>query len=536
LLRTRRQKFIAALAGVLVACGCFFAFSYGVKQFVLRQGHEELQLLTQRKLALVEERLTRLVDILNDLHQRGIGTCRGSHMQMLRQTALSVGIIKEISLISEDGQTQCTTLGPPGSPRTILSTHGFEEYPDLVLEVVTTSDAAVGNMLRIRRLPQEDRPGLAIMMLGSRVFSHRSEKMNSSDSGLTHATMQDGTLIGRVGSLNRASESDLSTMSLVSSRFGVEVTTTISKTRLYEDAARLRMLGLGIFGALIPILLAISLLVPSRQHENPIAELERALDAGEFIPYYQPIVDVVNGKLRGAEVLIRWRKPDGSTVAPGAFIPLAESSGIIVDMTRALMRRVCQEVGPAFVQRQHLKVWFNLAARHFQDDGIVRDIRDIFGRGPVRLSQVVLEVTERQPIENLAETRRLVATLQALGVRMALDDVGTGHNGLSYILKLGVDIIKIDKMFIDAIGIDRSSTAIIETLVDLAHNMRMDIVAEGVETFEQVTCLRDRGVRAAQGFVFAPPLPGSSFLQLVEALEPTVAKASDKTSATRAVA
>jgi EAL domain-containing protein (putative c-di-GMP-specific phosphodiesterase class I) len=148
----------------------------------------------------------------------------------------------------------------------------------------------------------------------------------------------------------------------------------------------------------------------------------------------------------------------------------------------------------------------------------------------------VLEVTERQPIENLAETRRLVATLQALGVRMALDDVGTGHNGLSYILKLGVDIIKIDKMFIDAIGIDRSSTAIIETLVDLAHNMRMDIVAEGVETFEQVTCLRDRGVRAAQGFVFAPPLPGSSFLQLVEALEPTVAKASDKTSATRAVA
>jgi sensor c-di-GMP phosphodiesterase-like protein len=223
-------------------------------------------------------------------------------------------------------------------------------------------------------------------------------------------------------------------------------------------------------------------------------------------------------------------------VSPAAFIPLAESSGIILDMTRALMKRVREEVGPALAAREHLKVCFNLAARHFEDDSIVRDVRDIFGRGPVRLSQVVLELTERQPIENLAETRRLITMLQALGVRMALDDVGTGHNGLSYILKLGVDIIKIDKMFIDAIGIDRSSTAIIETLVDLAHNMRMDIVAEGVETFEQVVCLRDRGIRAAQGFVFAPPLPGASFLQLIEAIEPLKAAAPDQASSQRALA
>ena len=189
-------------------------------------------------------------------------------------------------------------------------------------------------------------------------------------------------------------------------------------------------------------------------------------------------------------------------------------------MTRTLMRRVRQEIGPAFAGRPHLKICFNLAAQHFQDDDIVRDIRDIFGRGPIAMSQIVLEVTERQPIENLAETRRLIATLQQLGVRMALDDVGTGHSGLSYILKLGVDIIKIDKMFVDAIGTDRNSTTIVETLVDLARNMRMDVVAEGVENFEQVMHLRALGVRLAQGYVFAPALPGSSFLQLVEAIAP----------------
>jgi sensor c-di-GMP phosphodiesterase-like protein len=139
----------------------------------------------------------------------------------------------------------------------------------------------------------------------------------------------------------------------------------------------------------------------------------------------------------------------------------------------------------------------------------------------------MLEVTERQPIENLTETRRVIAALQGIGVKVAIDDVGIGHSGLSYMLKLGVDVIKIDKMFIDSLGTDRNSNAIIETLIDLAQNMRMDVVAEGVETFEQVVHLRDLGIRAAQGYVFAPPLPGSAFLQLVEAIDPLKASEAD---------
>jgi EAL domain-containing protein (putative c-di-GMP-specific phosphodiesterase class I) len=184
------------------------------------------------------------------------------------------------------------------------------------------------------------------------------------------------------------------------------------------------------------------------------------------------------------------------------------------------MRRVCREVGGAIGLRPQMKIGFNLTARHFADEEIVEDVRKIFKKSPLRMSQIVLEVTERNPIANLSETRRVVAVLQGLGVRVAIDDVGSGHSGLSYMLKLGVDIIKIDKMFIDSIGSDRNSNTIIETLIDLALNMRMDVVAEGVETFEQVVHLRELGIRAAQGYVFAPPLPGSAFLQLVEAIEP----------------
>ena len=174
--------------------------------------------------------------------------------------------------------------------------------------------------------------------------------------------------------------------------------------------------------------------------------------------------------------------------------------------------------------RPALKISFNFAGQLFGDESIVKDVRKIFINSPIKLSQVVLELTERDPIENFTETRRVIAALQGLGVRIAIDDVGTGHSGLSYILKLGVDIIKIDKMFVDAIGTDRNSTTIVETLIDLAHNMRMDVVAEGVENFEQVMHLRELGVRSAQGYVFAPPLPGSAFLQLIEAIDPLPAQ------------
>jgi sensor c-di-GMP phosphodiesterase-like protein len=140
-------------------------------------------------------------------------------------------------------------------------------------------------------------------------------------------------------------------------------------------------------------------------------------------------------------------------------------------------------------------------------------------------------MTERYEVENLTATRRVVAALQGLGCRVAIDDVGTGHSGLSYILKLGVDIIKIDKIFVEAIGTERHSKAIIETMIDLARSMRMEIIAEGVETYDQVTYLREHGIRSAQGYVFAPPLPAPAFLQLVEAMDPVAGAAAEDPAA-----
>jgi sensor c-di-GMP phosphodiesterase-like protein len=275
-----------------------------------------------------------------------------------------------------------------------------------------------------------------------------------------------------------------------------------------------------ITGGLALMIFVFVLMMPQRQRENPVTAIEQAIKSGEFIPYYQPIVDICTGQLLGAEVLARWRKPDGTIILPSNFIPLAESSGIVLNITRALMRQASKEMGNAMTSRPHMKLGFNLIAQHFADEAIVHDVSEIFKHSPLKLSQIVLEMTERQPIENLTETRRVIAALQGLGVHVAIDDVGTGHGGLSYLLKLGVDIIKIDKMFVDSIDIDAGSTAIVKTLIDLAESLRMEVVAEGVENFEQVVHLRKLGIRTAQGYVFAPPLPGSAFLQLVLASDP----------------
>jgi sensor c-di-GMP phosphodiesterase-like protein len=329
---------------------------------------------------------------------------------------------------------------------------------------------------------------------------------------------------------NAHNDADRFVATIRSDRYNLVATVSLSREQVLASYANLRTVGTITSGAIALVIFGFALIFPARRLSDPIAEIERALEAGAFVPYFQPVVDITTGRLRGAEVLIRWRKPDGSLVLPASFIPMLESSGLITKVTCMLMRRARDQVGAAYGPRPNLTIGFNLAAAHFADETIVQDMRDIFENSSIRLNQISLELTERQPLENLTETRRIIAALQGLGVSIAIDDVGTGHSGLSYMLKLGVDIIKIDKMFIDAIGTDRKSATIIETLIELARNLRMDIIAEGVESFEQVAFLRDLGVRAAQGYAFAPPLPAKSFLQLIEAIDP-VLQASEQPTA-----
>jgi sensor c-di-GMP phosphodiesterase-like protein len=503
--------------GVVLAGPPVAGLNIWLSGLVERQGRSELDLAARRHMTLSESRIARAVAALDELAAHGVDTCRVANVDALRQATFGAIPVKELSIVAPDGRTLCSDVGNQTEQRKVISSEPLTAGSRDLLELVRLG-AQPTHWLRVRRPGTGAGNGIAALIPAT-LFVPQVSPAGGPLSFHARMLTAGGVVVAEAGE-PAPHHDDVVVTDLSSGRYAIHTTISAPMAVLSANQGNLRALGSIASGLLAIVILAISILLPRRQHDNPIDEIEHALRAGEFVPYFQPVVDIRSGKLRGAEVLVRWRKPDGTIVPPASFIPLAESSGLIIELTRALMRRVCQEAGAVLAARPYLKVGFNLTARHFADEEIVEDVRKIFRKSAVRLSQVILEVTERQPIENLTETRRVIAALQGLGVKVAIDDVGTGHSGLSYMLKLGVDIIKIDKMFIDSLGTDRNSNTIIETLIDLARNMRMDVIAEGVESFEQVLHLRDLGIRAAQGFVFSPPLPCSAFLQLVETIDP----------------
>ena len=516
-----RRNLVAVIVGVLLAGAPLLALDFWLNGLIERQGQAEITTAARRAVALANSRLQQVIEALDNLAAQGVDSCRPDAIVAMRHAAFSAMPIKEVALVGPDGQTQCTHLNLPLGQRNLTASVllvGAEGYTVDIVQIVQNAQP----MVRLRRKVGAG-PNEIAALVPALLFLPQVSMEGNPFSAYARIVTHDGTVIGFTGERPKGADARFA-VKVPSEKFGFEAEIVAPRGMLPAEHAGLKWLGLFSAGG-IAIILVFVVITIRRTPGNPVADIERALAAGEFVPYYQPIVDIRSGQLRGAEVLVRWRKEDGSLVLPGAFIPLAESSGLIRQMTRDLMRRVCVEAGSVIGSRPALKISFNFAGQLFGDESIVKDVRKIFSGSPIKLSQVVLEVTERDPIENFTATRQTIAAFQELGVRIAIDDVGTGHSGLSYMLKLGVDIIKIDKMFVDAIGTDRNSTTIVETLVDLAHNMRMDVVAEGVENFEQVVHLRDLGIRSAQGYVFAPPLPGSAFLQLVEAIDPIAASA-----------
>ncbi|MCX4067475.1 EAL domain-containing protein [Pseudomonas sp. S1Bt30] len=250
-----------------------------------------------------------------------------------------------------------------------------------------------------------------------------------------------------------------------------------------------------------------------KRASSPTHELQRALGANEFIPYYQPVVRGDTRAWAGCEVLMRWKHPKEGLVRPDLFIPLAEDCGLIVPMTRALLRRTAAELAPhasRFTPGFHIGV--NITARHCQDLQLVDDCREFlaaFAPGQVTL---VLELTERELIEPTEITRRLFEALHALGVMIAIDDFGTGHSSLGYLRNFNVDYLKIDQSFVAMIGVDALSGHILDSIIELSGKLDLGIVAEGVETAQQCQYLASRGVDFLQGYLFGRPLPCEEFV------------------------
>ena len=241
------------------------------------------------------------------------------------------------------------------------------------------------------------------------------------------------------------------------------------------------------------------------------AAIEQALrqaDLGtEFHLLYQPIIDAVSGRIEAYEALARWRSPTLGAVSPADFIPVAERSGLIRDLTRILLGQALDTMRGWPVER-HLS--FNLSAHDIAAPESVDGLTALVVASGIDPSRIVFEVTESGLMRDLGDAHRTLASLKALGVRIALDDFGTGYSSLSYLQRLPVDRLKIDRSFVTRLTEDATSLAIVRSILDLCRHLALDCVVEGVETADQMRLLRSVGCRAMQGYLFRRPMPAEA--------------------------
>jgi EAL domain-containing protein (putative c-di-GMP-specific phosphodiesterase class I) len=246
--------------------------------------------------------------------------------------------------------------------------------------------------------------------------------------------------------------------------------------------------------------------------------LRQALKEEEFLLHYQPQVDLATGEIIGAEALVRWRQPDSGLVPPARFIPVLEDTGDIVEVGGWIMRTACrqsrawQDSGIA-----PLRVAINLSVRQFSRGGLVSTVADALEESGLDPSCLELEITESLLMEDLSASLQILGELQnmAEGLRVSIDDFGTGYSSLSYLKSFPIDLLKIDQSFVRDIPGDPDGAAITTAIIRLAHSLRLGVIAEGVETEEQATFLRERGCDEAQGYHFSRPLPAEEFAELM---------------------
>jgi diguanylate cyclase len=247
--------------------------------------------------------------------------------------------------------------------------------------------------------------------------------------------------------------------------------------------------------------------------------LRRALAQGEFELHYQPKVDISTGRIDSAEALIRWRNPKRGLTAPSGFIPVAEETGLIVPIGEWVLQEACRQAS-AWQKRgmKPLRIAVNLSAQQFKQKSLVATVREALAAAELDPACLELELTESAVMQDAESSIHVLRQLSGLGVRVSVDDFGTGYSSLSYLRRLPLDKLKIDRSFIREIAASRDDAEIVRAIISLAHSLHLKVIAEGVETVEQLTFLRGLGCDQYQGFHCSPPVPADEFEQLMSTL------------------
>jgi diguanylate cyclase (GGDEF)-like protein len=248
--------------------------------------------------------------------------------------------------------------------------------------------------------------------------------------------------------------------------------------------------------------------------------LRHALERNEFSLHYQPKVDLASGQITGVEALLRWTHPELGMLPPAQFIPLAEETGLIVPIGRWVLKQACAQ-SMAWLDQglRQVSMAVNLSPRQFADENLLQDIDDALASCIMPPTLLQLEVTESMVMQNVARAIKVLNAIRSRGIRLAIDDFGTGYSSMSLMKQFPIDTLKIDRSFVRNLPDDREDRAIAQAIISLGKALGMTIVAEGVETAEQKTFLRDHGCDEMQGFLFSKAVPQE---QLADLLRPAL--------------
>lgn len=485
---------------------------YFANSIITAQQDRQLSELAQLALRRIEVVTDQGNDLLYRLAAQGFLGCDPVAIQNIRFALYQTSEVKDIRQTDGNGAVRCSAF-----PETLEFDRTWPTYADMqagsdgdlrLFKVDQFSGVALGVFKQI----DNDSGIVSVVSVRGTLLDVMPTELRDTTS--VAITLADGSEIARITGENVKADASTRDFSAISNDYPLQTQISVSTASLlaWNHEIYVPMVSFSVLlGMVLGGLVGRSLTRPA----SMLSELDRGIANNEFTPFYQPTFDLQSGKISGCEMLARWTRAGGEVISPARFIPLAEETGRINAMTWQLMQKALSDLAPMMREDKRFTLSFNASPHHFMDDAFLRELEVLAKKHHVARRQICIEITERDPFEDLDAAAAMVARARDAGFKVAIDDVGIGHSGLSHLQALHADTIKIDKFFIDAVGADETARSIVEMLVRLAARLDMDLVAEGIERDDQIAALTACGVPRGQGFVCAPPLPISEFVSLL---------------------